>query len=469
VGSGTTGGAGKTYAISGSDVTYAKGGNAQSSGSSGSANTGNGGDAAASNSGANGGAGGSGIVIVRCLTSDFMSDNSQTNYQMQLTVSNSSGVSSGSTVYLNGASLNWPYDIRFTDSSGTGLLDYWIEENDSLVATVWVEFSSIPAYPDEGSFYIYYDNADASDASNGGNTFIFFDDFSGDLSKWSTHVSYGTVGINTDDGYPAPCLEIGGGITSGNYAFTAVGTDASYSTFQDGIIEADIYPATDALPEIIFRGVYASNAGYKGRWDCRTGMETPWMIYPYSGWTGFGTAVTQFGLANQWQKAKLVISGSTFSIYSNGVLQSTETDVTYTGPGEIGLANHYGAYVLVDNIRVRKYASPEPTWGAWGVEETPSYNMIDNTIASNVFDTGQAGARCDLLSRDESLPAGTSITFEVRASDTTFVKSDLAPIWQDASVIPAVFGQYQQWRATLSTTDGGVTPVLHEVRVLYSW
>jgi hypothetical protein len=92
-----------------------------------------------------------------------------------------------------------------------------------------------------------------------------------------------------------------------------------------------------------------------------------------------------------------------------------------------------------------------------------------NTIASDVYNTGHAGAGWDLLGNSSSLLANTSIIFEVRASDTLFDKNDSTPAWQTSSVIPAINGTYIQWRATLSTTDGSVTPVLSEVRSLYSW
>ncbi|MCK4964891.1 MAG: hypothetical protein KAS54_07405 [Dehalococcoidia bacterium] len=71
------------------------------------------------------------------------------------------------------------------------------------------------------------------------------------------------------------------------------------------------------------------------------------------------------------------------------------------------------------------------------------------------------------VQHDKTLTSGTDITFEVRASDTVFLKGDGTPAWQDASVLPT--GRYQQWRATLTTTDGANTPVLHEVWDLYSW
>ncbi len=165
-------------------------------------------------------------------------------------------------------------------------------------------------------------------------------------------------------------MEIGGGFTDWPYGFAVIGSDAIYTGFQNGIIEADVYPATDALPEIIFRGNYSANTGYKGRWDCRSDEESPWMTPPYSDWEDFGDDVTRFGIANQWQKVKLAINDSTFEIYSNNNLKSTVTETQYSGPGEIGLANHYGAYARFDNVRVRKYVEPEPSHGIWGNEQT---------------------------------------------------------------------------------------------------
>jgi len=342
-------------------------------------------------------------------------------------------------------------DVRFTDSNGITLLSYWRESYTvNTSAVFWVKVSPVPA--GDSTIYMYYRNAGVSSTSNGANTFVFFDDFSGDLSKWTIHI--GTdVAISPSVGNPAPCLEISGGTTSSPYGFAAIGSDATYTGFQDGIIEADIYPSTNALPEIIFRGNYPANTGYKGRWDCRSGNEPPWMKPPYSGWGAFGTSVLRFGIAGQWQEAKLVINGSMFEIYSDGSLKSTATDTDYSGPGEIGLANHYGAYSRFDNVRVRKYADPEPT--------------IRSTVASSVNDTSQVNAGWDLLGWDKTLPSGTDITFEVRASDTLFLKGDGTPPWQDASLLPN--GRYQQWRATLTTTDSANTPVLHEVWDLYSW
>ena len=87
------------------------------------------------------------------------------------------------------------------------------------------------------------------------------------------------------------------------------------------------------------------------------------------------------------------------------------------------------------------------------------------TIASQVLDTGVGGARWDALFWDVTIEGGTTnITFEVRASDTVFLKTDAGPSWTPvASGLPS--GRYMQWRATLTTSDTLTTPTLHEVRV----
>jgi len=250
-------------------------------------------------------------------------------------------------------------DIRFISYNDNSThLPYWIEnQSDSQWCNLWIKIPENITTTNTTHIWLYYNNPIASNASNGDTTFDFFDDFNTDLSKWTIHLSQGA--------YPQldnNTLLCGGGSTSSPYGQTAIGTNTTFNTFQDGIIEANLYPSTDALPEITFRGNYSNNTGNKGRWDCRSGSEAPWMKPPYSGWASFGTSVTRFGLANQWQKIKLEISGNTYKIYSNETLQSTETDSQYFWPGEIALMNHYGSYARYDNIRVRKYSQDIPTY-----------------------------------------------------------------------------------------------------------
>ena len=76
-------------------------------------------------------------------------------------------------------------DIRFTDDDGSTLLDYWMEcKVDSNYAVFWVEVAD-SLESSAQTIYVYYGKADATTTSNGANMFSFFDDFSGDLRKWT--------------------------------------------------------------------------------------------------------------------------------------------------------------------------------------------------------------------------------------------------------------------------------------------
>ena len=118
----------------------------------------------------------------------------------------------------------------------------------------------------------------------------------------------------------------------------------------------------------------------------------------------------------------------------------------------------------------RKYASPEPTTSV-GSEE--GMYVSTGTIASQVLDTGISGATWNALFWDETTPASTNITFEVRASNTSFLPdSGEPPSWVSVggtspvtSGLPS--GQYMQWRATLTTSDTSNTPTLQEVTTDY--
>jgi len=92
-------------------------------------------------------------------------------------------------------------DIRFATSDGLTEIPFWIEEWDDTPpdahASVWVK---VPSIPTGGTFvYMYYGNSSAINASNGFNTFEFFDDFETgtepDPGRWTA--SGGTWSILT--------------------------------------------------------------------------------------------------------------------------------------------------------------------------------------------------------------------------------------------------------------------------------
>jgi uncharacterized surface protein with fasciclin (FAS1) repeats len=101
------------------------------------------------------------------------------------------------------------------------------------------------------------------------------------------------------------------------------------------------------------------------------------------------------------------------------------------------------------------------------------------SVASVVFDTSTANSRWDMLAWNATIPSGTAISFEVRASNTPFLKDASSPAWTSVtgSFVNGKYvvaypnlpsGRYHQWRATLSSSLCPATPTLYDATVYYS-
>ena len=100
------------------------------------------------------------------ITVEGSSAGAQTNYPVKLTIPYDAAMKADFS------------DLRFTDSSGTLLLSYWVEtETNSTSALVWVKIPSVPIAPGTVVFYVYYGNPAALSMSNGDTTFTLFDTF----------------------------------------------------------------------------------------------------------------------------------------------------------------------------------------------------------------------------------------------------------------------------------------------------
>ena len=128
------------------------------------------------------------------------------------------------------------------------------------------------------------------------------------------------------------------------------------------------------------------------------------------------------------------------------------------------------APVTTDKIRYYDTAA-HADWAY--LSEFEAYAAVlysSGTIASQVLDTLADGTSWNELSWNETLPSGTDITFEVRGSNSPFAKDNTTIPWISVggtspvtSGLPS--GRYLQWRATLTTLDNSITPILHDVTV----
>lgn len=102
------------------------------------------------------------------------------DFQFRLQLTRSTATDTAGRIYLDTDVLASFDDIRFTAEDGVTLIPHWVEGVTGSDCWVYVKLPQIPC-----SIYLYYGNAAAASASSGDDTFIFFDDFSGDLSKWN--------------------------------------------------------------------------------------------------------------------------------------------------------------------------------------------------------------------------------------------------------------------------------------------
>jgi len=148
------------------------------------------------------------------------------------------------------------------------------------------------------------------------------------------------------------------------------------------------------------------------------------------------------------------------------------TSTSYESYGDVIDFSGYSDGEHTVKLYLKTSKSNKPAYNSvFELYRTKTY-VSSGTIASQVLDTGVTGARWDALFWDETLQSNTDITFEARASDTSFAKGDASPSWTSVggtspltSGLPS--GRYMQWRATLTTSDPSKTPTLHEVRVYH--
>lgn len=292
-----------------------------------------------------------------------------TDYQVSFVVNSGTGTNSGNTVYCNNHCQSDFSDVRFTGSDGTTDLYYWREDyTASTTANFWVKVSADLSTVNQ-TVYMYYGNTGVATTSDGSNTFLFFDDFSGTLAKWTVEKTSGLFPQIQGGGF----VRMGGGSTGSPYGHTSLGSSATYSGFNNNAFDGKFYLATDAIGEQAFRGNFAGNTGYKSRSDSRAGQGQSILKPPYTnGSWGFLASCGADGsvpTALIWYKFSITANGTTLKFYRDGVLRRNCTDSSYSSAGEVALQNHYGSYTDYDDVRVRKFVDPEPAHGTYGAEE----------------------------------------------------------------------------------------------------
>jgi hypothetical protein len=284
-------------------------------------------------------------------------------YRVPITIINSGGTLTNFQVQVSlGSSFAWNHtrpngaDVRVTTSDMVTPVDFWIESwNSGTSASIWVEVPSVAASPSNTTLYLYYGNSLASSASNGDQTFEFFDDFASgsiDGTKWTTEGTP-TVAVVPDNGNNVLSI-------TGPYQQHYNYLESQDRSFTDFIFETKIRMGVDAnndcTPEIgvryfnysnyyrtMLRGEITNDLSIK-RLQEDNDLDGPVAPFDYS--------------AGVYFRYKIVARGTTIDQYINDVLRLTwndsESSIT---TGGIGLGNYgnniYSVYY--DDVRIRKY------------------------------------------------------------------------------------------------------------------
>lgn len=328
-----------------------------------------------------------------------------TNYQVRVVVHRGSGADSRENVYLNNRSLSWSNDIRFTSLDGTTNLDYWLESSDGNTAVFWVEvkddLSSMGT-----TIFIYYGKLGASSASNGDNTFVFFDDFDGstfDSSKWnaphyadagtSASLHDGLLDFKVSSGY----YWTGGAIISKDPLLTrsyAVTTKLKMTNFYDSALGAYAGFTNAVIYKDKYYGAPADliSAVLADYTQAHQYLRVYASGLPWGQESGYITV----RIRESWFRMTTVYTPTTYVEGNWEQLESPFTTETLQGKLTGGFAPLYitlgigdyetSEHTYYDYVFARKHALSEPLQGSWGSEEKPTSSYSNAPFYNYFYD-----------------------------------------------------------------------------------
>lgn len=304
----------------------------------------------------------------RVITLENPSSETLYNYQVLVTLDTGTAISQGKLRPNCG-------DLRFHDAYGT--LAYWIEEGCNTPQTrVWVKVPALP--PGESQIELTYGNSLLPPASNGAETFIFFDDFEDGVIGPGWDVPNDVSGVTFTE-------------TSGTMRIAGRPNESNDNVLFSFALArgAIIYPPSFAIDSELSVVAPSSSEDFKANVG---GFEETLTLfgepsgnpagkkigYYTGGWQTLGTSSVNAPTFTK-QKFSLGFTGDernrTVRWMENGDLatpRATRSGLDSPGFGYFGYGPDRVAdfEARFDNVRVRNYTFPEPV--ATVGPETPS-------------------------------------------------------------------------------------------------
>ncbi len=289
---------------------------------------------------------------------NILSSSVLTDYQVNVTV-DTAGLIFDNKMQLDGD------DIRFTDSDGTTLLNYWIESGiDSASTKIWVNVSSVSTTGT--TIYMYYGNLSASSVSNGAATFEFFDDFD-NTNNWEKQKFY-SFGAD----------HVSFLASNSNLSITSTGGNRAGATTKDAqLSQGQKFEAKMVTRSGSAQTIQLLYQSYGNAYE-----NIPYASNVYEVWIGQNHAGTQ-----------LYGPGTADDVSSHPYIEYMTTDYVHSGTREKGevysessawdnnnfklaFYTYSTGTIEIDWVFVRKYVSPEPGATMGSEEEEPSQQPI---------------------------------------------------------------------------------------------
>jgi len=273
--------------------------------------------------------------------------------------------SSGSTPYGYQVKMNISYvsgmnndfsDLRFVNySDDTVEFDYWIENKaNGSWCLVWVEIRDVITTTDQPLAWMYHDNSGAEAASDGFDTFLFFDDFSGSTlnsTRWPTQ---------------SGSISVGDGEVHLDFPGTSYAYASSSSQAYNGVLEFRAkytYDSTIARFGRFVRTHYGGTYGGRG-------------IHVWDG----GANILNSNDPGVYHNYKIVKPSSNALWYFDDVYKFTRTISGNIGTLTLGNSGESGRQgdAWFDHIFIREYVSSEPSYSI-GDDQVSGWMVWDNS------------------------------------------------------------------------------------------
>ncbi len=277
-------------------------------------------------------------------------------------------------------------DVRFADSDGSTLLNFWQESDKKS----WVKVPSIPANTQD-TIYMYYGKSDATSLSSISNTFIFGDDFNSgtiDSNKWLVSAGTASDVISASSGQLRSYQDGTVPVKSLQSAIAVNG---------DFIVDYSAKTVSIASGHNVNLGIMDSNqADGNGFWPFFTTSTFSLYKRAPGAWTLLQGSVGSYAL-NTFNNYKIILNGSNVGFYKDDIQVGGTQSITFGTNRYLILPRWWNeptgdiADQYFDNIRVRKYAAIEPAVSVYGEQDNLTYSKrraitIDNTSGSALYD-----------------------------------------------------------------------------------